>query len=83
MILKEFFFLTLFPDGKGDPTDNATFSEIAKSTTEAFASKLKHLVKFPERINGNTGRKNEFGSNLLSANMVQICANCGKNLSKR
>ena len=29
-----------------------------------------------------TGRKNRFASNLLSANMMQICANWGINLSK-
>ena len=29
-----------------------------------------------------TGRKNGFASNLLSANMMQICANWGINLSK-
>ena len=30
----------------------------------------------------DTGRKNEFASNLLSANIMQICANWGINLSK-
>ena len=30
----------------------------------------------------NTGRKNGFASNLLSAKLMQICANWGINLSK-
>ena len=33
-------------------------------------------------LNHNTGRKNGFASNLLSANTMQICANWGINLSK-
>jgi len=45
-------FPTLFPDGKGDPTNSAIFSDTAENPTEAFAKKLKHLIKFAERING-------------------------------
>lgn len=45
-------FPTLFPDGKGDPTNNATLLDTNDSVTEAFASKLKHLIKFGEKVNG-------------------------------
>ena len=41
-------FPTLFPDTKGDPTNPAIIREIAKSETENFADKLKHLIKFAE-----------------------------------
>ncbi|XP_066914869.1 uncharacterized protein [Clytia hemisphaerica] len=41
-------FPTLFPDTKGDPTNPAIIREIAKSETESFAEKLKHLIKFAE-----------------------------------
>ncbi|XP_066915540.1 uncharacterized protein [Clytia hemisphaerica] len=41
-------FPTLFPDTKGDPTNPAIIREIAKSETEGFAEKLKHLIKFAE-----------------------------------
>ena len=41
-------FPTLFPDTKGDPTNPAIMREVAKSDTESFSEKLKHLVKFGE-----------------------------------
>lgn len=41
-------FPTLFPDGIADPTCNLTLREISENETEAFAMKLKHLVKFAE-----------------------------------
>ena len=43
---------TLFPDGKGDPTNYFTVRNISDSDTEAIALKLKHLIRFGERING-------------------------------
>lgn len=42
-------FPTLFPDGKGDPTNKAVHSEISDSATQSFADKLKHLIKFAEK----------------------------------
>lgn len=50
-------FPTLFPDGKGDPTNNATLLNTSDSVTDAFANKLKHLMKFGEKKmeNGYTG----------------------------
>lgn len=45
-------FPTLFPDGKGDPTNNAIMHDTADNITEAFATKLKHLIKFGENIDG-------------------------------
>ena len=45
-------FPTLFPDGKGDPTNYSTRKSIAKSDTEAFSEKVKHLIKFGELIDG-------------------------------
>ena len=45
-------FPTLFPDVKGDPTNNANQRQISESDTESFAQKLKHLIKFGERENG-------------------------------
>ena len=45
-------FPTLFPDGKGDPTDNQQIRQISENQTECFATKLKHLVKFGEFKNG-------------------------------
>lgn len=45
-------FPTLFPDGKGDPTNTAVFSDTSSNTTQSFAAKLKHLIKFSEKING-------------------------------
>ena len=41
-------FPTIFPDGIADPTCNLTLREISENETEAFAMKLKHLVKFAE-----------------------------------
>ena len=38
------------------------------------------IIKF--RYSTHTGRKNGFASNLLSANMMQTCANWEINLSK-
>ena len=43
-------FPTLFPDGKGDPTSNAILVDTGNNFTDAFASKLKHLIKFSERV---------------------------------
>ena len=43
-------FPTLFPDGKGDPTNNAIMHDTADNITEAFATKLKHLIKFGENV---------------------------------
>ena len=45
-------FPTLFPDGKGDPTNNAILLDTGNNLTDTFANKLKHLIKFAERING-------------------------------
>ena len=45
-------FPTLFPDGKGDPTKFSIVREIAKSDTEAFSLKIKHLLKFGELRDG-------------------------------
>ena len=45
-------FPTLFPDGKGDPTNFSIVREIAKSETESFSLKIKHLLKFGEQRNG-------------------------------
>jgi len=42
-------FPTLF-DGKGDPTNSAVLSDPSKNTTQSFAAKLKHLIKFSEKI---------------------------------
>ena len=43
-------FPTLFPDGKGDPTNNAVFWDTLTNTSQSFAAKLKHLIKFSEKI---------------------------------
>ena len=43
-------FPTLFPDGKGDPTNNAIIYNTSDNVTETFALKLKHLIKFGENI---------------------------------
>ena len=43
-------FPTLFPDGKGDPTSNAILVDTGNNFTDAFASKLKHLITFSERV---------------------------------
>ena len=45
-------FPTLSPDGKGDPTNSAILIDSSGSITEAFANKLKHLMKFGEKIDG-------------------------------
>ncbi|XP_066921730.1 uncharacterized protein [Clytia hemisphaerica] len=45
-------FPTLFPDGKGDPTNSSIRRSIAKSDTESFSEKIKHLIKFAEMIDG-------------------------------
>ena len=45
-------FPTLFPDGKGDPSNNAIIYNTSDNNTEAFALKLKHLIKFGENIDG-------------------------------
>ena len=45
-------FPILFPDSKGDPTNNDNVRDLAKSATESFAMKLKHLLKFAEFIDG-------------------------------
>ena len=42
-------FSTIFPDGKGYPTDNNTIRQISQIETESFSSKLKHLIKFGEK----------------------------------
>ena len=44
---------TLFPDGKGDPTNNEQIRQISENQAECFASKLKHLIKFGEFKNGS------------------------------
>ena len=38
-----------FPDGLGDPTDNATACDISQSNS--YAQKLKHLVRFSSFVN--------------------------------
>ena len=45
-------FPTLFPDGKGDPTNSAIVRDISNSEVESFALKIKHLLKFGEFNNG-------------------------------
>ena len=45
-------FPTLFPNSKGDPTNKASIRNISESETDAFAQKIKHLVKFREKVNG-------------------------------
>ena len=37
-------FPTLFPDGKGDPTNSATMRDVT------LGDKIKHLIKFAEYI---------------------------------
>lgn len=39
-------FLTLFPDGKGDPTNPSILRDIPLN------EKIKHLIKFAEKVNG-------------------------------
>ena len=45
-------FPSLFPDGKGDPTNSATLRSISQNDTESFSQKVKHLIKFGEKVNG-------------------------------
>ena len=45
-------FPTLFPDTIGDPTNSYLLHNISKSETESFAEKIKHLIKFGEKIDG-------------------------------
>ena len=45
-------FPTLFPDGEGDPTNIAVVSDISNNSTQSFAERLKHLIKFAEYIDG-------------------------------
>lgn len=45
-------FPTLFPDGKGDPTNNAIIYNTSDNITEVFALKLKHVINFGENIDG-------------------------------
>ena len=42
-------FPTLFPDGKGDLTNSAVLSDTSNNSTQSFAAKLKHLIKFSEK----------------------------------
>ena len=42
---------TLFPDGLGDPADNATVCDNSKSETNYNTQKL-YMVRFSEFING-------------------------------
>ena len=58
-------FPTLFPDGKGDPTNNAIIYNTSDNITEVFALKLKHVINF-----GDSGLvilviKNIFFSDLV------------------
>ena len=41
-------FLTLFPDGNGDPTKFSTRRSISKSDTESFSENIEHFIKFSE-----------------------------------
>ena len=45
-------FPTLFPDTKGDTTNSSTVRNISNSNceTESFSEKIKHLIKFCEKI---------------------------------
>ena len=45
-------FPTLSPDTKDDPTNSCLLRNISKSETESFAAKIKHLIKFGEKIDG-------------------------------
>lgn len=40
-------FPTLFPDGKGDPTNPSLLKKIP------LGERVKHLIKFAEKIDGN------------------------------
>lgn len=39
-------FATLFPDGKGDPTNQALLRDVS------LLERIKHLVKFAEKVDG-------------------------------
>ena len=45
-------FPTLFPDSKGDPTNNALLRNISSNDLDSFASKVRHLLKFGEKKEG-------------------------------
>ena len=45
-------FPSIFPDRKGDPMNNALVRNIPGNETDAFSQKIKHLIKFAEKING-------------------------------
>ena len=45
-------FPSLFPDSIADPTSNITIRNISESQTESLAMKIKHLIRFGEKING-------------------------------
>ena len=45
-------FLTLFPDGVGDPTNSSAIRSISDNDIETFAAKLKHFVKFAAKTGG-------------------------------
>ena len=45
-------FPSLFPDAKSDPMNNALVRNISENETEAFSQKIKHLIKFAEKVNG-------------------------------
>ena len=51
-LLATIAFPTLFPDGKGDPTNSAIICDISKSELESFTLKIKNLLKFGEIKNG-------------------------------
>ncbi len=42
-------FPTLFPDGKGDPTNQGLLRDVS------FQERIKHLLKFAEIIDGKWG----------------------------
>jgi len=44
-------FQTLFPDGKGDPTNLSMLRDVSNRGLEDFALKLTHLLKFGEKRN--------------------------------
>ena len=45
-------FQTLFPDCVGDPTNNYKIRSRSGNEIEKFASKLKYLIKYAEKIDG-------------------------------
>lgn len=48
-------FPTFFRDGKGDPTNNEVFSDTSTNTSQSFAAKRKHLIKFSEKSRWKMG----------------------------